>query len=312
MTKREKVSMNQATKVEPFLRWAGGKRKLTPLIQAMLPKDFNFENNRFFEPFAGSAAVTISLARENMQTSQSKKPTIFLSDLNDELINAFLVLKKNPEELIQKLQKPPYRNSEEVFYKIRSQTPSDPITRAARLIYLNRTCFNGLYRENSDGKFNVPYGHLANPVICNEPLLRAVSQCLSQVHISRKSFLSAIKSARVGDVIYLDPPYIPLSPTSSFSKYDASDFNEASHEALASAIRPLEERGVRVILSNSDCARTRRIYASCKLRMRTVRVRRNISAKGTSRIRVRELLAFNYPLSECRDRSMVEGLTKSS
>jgi DNA adenine methylase len=312
MNDHERDSMTNPIKVEPFLRWAGGKRKLTPIIHAMLPKNFSLGKNRFFEPFAGSAAVALSLAAEIPNTSVVRGSSIFLSDLNEEIINAFLVLQRQPGDLIEKLRPLQDRNNERDFYKIRESTPSEPIARAARFIYLNRTCFNGLYRENSDGKFNVPYGHLVNPVICDEPLLRAVSQWLARVAISKRSFHSAVEMSRAGDVVYFDPPYLPLSSTSSFSQYDASGFSEVSHGALAGAIRLLRKRRVRVILSNSDCAATRDIYSSCGLTMRTVRVRRNISAKGSSRVKVRELLAFSYPLRECRDPEVVADLTRPS
>lgn len=301
-----------SVKVEPFLRWAGGKRKLTPIISAMLPKNFRLGKNRFFEPFAGSAAVALSLAAEVPQTQALRSPSIFLSDLNDELVNVFTVLKDEPEKLIRKLKLLQERNNEDDFYAIRDEQPTDLIARAARLVYLNRTCFNGLYRENSEGKFNVPFGHLAHAVICNEPLLLEVSKLLAQIAIERRSFHSAVERAREGDVVYFDPPYLPISATASFSQYDASSFDEVSHGALAGVINRLKKRNVRVILSNSDCDDTRDIYSSCRLTMRTIRVRRNISAKGSSRIKVRELLAISYPLRECRDPNLVTALTKAS
>ena len=281
----------------PFLRWAGGKRRLVPIIHAFLHKDFELGKNRFFEPFMGSAAVAMSL--DISQLKPTSKPYIFLSDINHELVNTYMVLKASPGRLIRRLAQMEQDTSEEMFYMVRDRKEHSQLGRAARLIYLNRTCFNGLYRENADGRFNVPYGRLINPNVCNAPLLTAVSSWLAAVNVSRHSFVAAVRKAKPGDMVYFDPPYIPLSNTSAFSKYSSSDFGIDDHHQLAGLISQLSDRGVRVMLSNSDTPLTREIYGGRGLHFRSIRVHRNISANASSRVKVSELIGVNYKLQTC-------------
>jgi len=302
------VSTSPDTRPAPFLRWAGGKRRLLPIISSFLHKDFTLDKHCFFEPFMGSAAVAMSL--DLNASDRRSSPRIFMSDINEELVNAYEVLKRQPGQLIRRLKELEADISEKRYYEVREKSERTELGRAARLIYLNRTCFNGLYRENSSGKFNVPYGKLANPTVCNEPLLLAVSRWLSFVHISQGSFRAVVSKAKKGDLVYFDPPYLPLSETSHFSQYNASDFGTDDHEKLASLIRTLTRRGVRVILSNSDSAATRSIYRNCGLTLRSIRVHRNISAKSSSRIKVRELIGVSYKLSECADPVAAEKLSR--
>jgi len=256
----------------------------------------------------GSAAVAMSLDLNALRDQANSR--IFLSDINEELVNTYNVLKNQPGQLVRHLTKLGRDTSETTYYKIREKSARTDLARAARLIYLNRTCFNGLYRENASGKFNVPYGKLANPTVCNKPLLLSVSRWLSFVEISQGSFETGVSDAKSGDLVYFDPPYLPLSETSHFSQYNASDFGTDDHEKLASLIRTLTRRGVRVILSNSDSAATRSIYRNCGLTLRSIRVHRNISAKSSSRIKVRELIGVSYKLSECADPVAAEKLSR--
>lgn len=256
----------------------------------------------------GSAAVAMSL--DLTQIAASAKRRIFINDVNEELVNTYLVLKHQPEQLVRRLRQLERDTSEKRYYEIREKSERTDVGRAARVIYLNRTCFNGLYRENSKGKFNVPYGRLVNPRICNEPLLNAVSKWLSFVEVSQGHFRDAVALAERDDVVYFDPPYIPLSATSSFSKYSASDFGLNEHLELSSLIKRLTRDGVSVILSNSDCETTREIYRSCGLSLRSIRVQRNIGASGTSRVKVRELVGINFDISNCKDPLHVEKVSR--
>lgn len=293
------VSTSPDTRPAPFLRWAGGKRRLLPIISSFLHEDFTLDKHCFFEPFMGSAAVAMSL--DLNASDRRSSPRIFMSDINEELVNAYEVLKRQPGQLIRRLKELGADISEKRYYEVREKSERTELGRAARLIYLNRTCFNGLYRENSSGKFNVPYGKLANPTVCNEPLLLAVSRWLSFVHISQGSFRAGVSRAKKGDLVYFDPPYLPLSTTSSFSQYSASDFGTDDHRELADLIAKLTKRGVRVILSNSDSKVTRQIYENCGLNLRSIRVHRNISASSASRVTVRELIGISYELADCAD-----------
>lgn len=247
----------------------------------------------------GSAAVAMSLDLSPVVPSVENR--IFINDVNEELVNVYRVLKHQPEQLIKRLRRMELDTTEKKYYEIREKQERSEIGRAARVIYLNRTCFNGLYRENSRGKFNVPYGRLVNPTVCNEPLLKAVSKWLSFVSVTQGHFRVAVEASKRNDVVYFDPPYIPLSETSSFSKYNATDFGLNDHLDLSALIERLTKRGVRVMLSNSDCEKTREIYMSSGLSLHSIRVQRNIGARGTSRVKVRELIGINYDMSDCKD-----------
>jgi DNA adenine methylase len=176
---------------------------------------------------------------------------------------------------------------------MKRKRPKTDLDRAVRFIYLNKTCFNGLWRVNSSGEFNVPYGKITKPVICDDDLLRASSTRLQGAQIRLGSYVSAVNDARAGDVIYLDPPYLPLSPSASFSKYAKDDFGKLDHYALAGVIRGLSERGVYVMMSNSDTPLTRQIFGGL-LELRSLDVTRSISAASASRTKVGEVLGINY------------------
>ena len=216
----------------------------------------------------------------------------FLSDLNGELINAYQVVKNEVEELIQSLRL--HVNDEDYYYEVRKRNPStlNPTERASRFIFLNKTCYNGLYRVNQSGKFNVPFGKYANPSICDEECLRDASAALVTAHVSEADFEGAVSEAGENDFVYLDPPYVPLSETSNFTTYTANGFSADEQNRLASVVRRLSERGCRVLLNNSDTSSVRELYATYNINV--TMVARSINSNGNGRGAVRELVITNY------------------
>jgi DNA adenine methylase len=267
--------------IKPFLKWAGGKQQLLGYLRQFIPKHYN----RYFEPFVGSGALFFDI--------QPDKATI--ADINSELVNCYVVVKENVEELIEDLRK--YSNSSEYFYKIRSQNPTilSNIERASRFIFLNRTCFNGLYRENKKGEFNVPFGSYKNPDIIQEEKLKIASIALKGVTILEADYKTALKDAKKGDFIYLDPPYFPLGGYSDFKRYHRVFFEKEDHEALANQFEILDKKGCYVMLSNSDTSITRNLYS--KWRVSTVQARRLINCDATKRGEITELVVVNYEAS---------------
>ncbi len=296
------------TKPEPFLRWAGGKRQLLPILHAALPRDLDPAKVRFFEPFVGGGAVMFSLS-EILTMPPTGRGRVVINDINAELVSTYMALRDNNAEVIAKLKRLRNNLSEADYYKMRASTPTSNVDRAVRLIYLNRTGFNGLYRVNASGDFNVPWGKLKNPTVCNEHLLSAVGDWLKHVEIRHGSFSSAVEDAKAGDVVYFDPPYIPLSLTSAFSKYSKDDFRELDQYALAGVIRGLIERGVRVVLSNSFTPTTLKIFGPV-INLRVLDVTRTIAAKRESRGTVQEVIGISYRESDCADPALVQGLSR--
>jgi DNA adenine methylase len=293
------------SKIRPFLRWAGGKRQLLPLLHTALPRDFVLGKNKFIEPFIGGGAFLFSLG--NMKSMHSnplpRRPLpLIAADVNAELIATYRAIKSDPEAVIKKLKKLSKMDSAETFYSVRAQAieKSDHVGQAVRFIYLNRTCFNGLYRVNRDGGFNVPYAHLKNPMILNEELLRADSAWLQLVKLEHQSFDKTMDGASEGDVVYLDPPYVPLSKSSSFSMYAKDDFGLNDQHLLAQKISEVSARGVRVILSNSMTAQTEEIFRE-SINLYSTKARRSIAASSASRGNVDEVIGLSFSLSETRD-----------
>ena len=271
----------------PFLRWAGGKRQLLPTLLGSLPKDL--ADGRFYEPFIGGGALMFALA----ETVPGSK--IVINDANEDLIAAYTAVRDTPEQLLAELLKLSKDTSSDKYYEVRDKlVPANDLEKAARFIYLNKTCFNGLWRVNSKGKFNVPYGKLAKPTIIDEALLKENSARLRGAIIRCGSYTAAVSDAQSGDVVYFDPPYIPLNSTSSFSKYAKEDFGDLDQWALGGVIKGLVERGVRVMLSNSDTELSRKIFGGT-LELRQVSATRSISAAADSREKVMEILGFSYP-----------------
>ncbi|MFZ5799807.1 MAG: DNA adenine methylase [Candidatus Omnitrophota bacterium] len=272
-------------KAEPFLKWAGGKGQLLRQYEAFFPKEFN----NFLEPFVGGGAVFFHLF--NSGRLQGKKK-VYLLDSNEELINCYLIIKEDVEGLIKILNGSIFINTEEIFYKIRAENPKDKFERAARTIYLNKTCFNGLYRVNNQGKFNVPFGGYKNPLICNARNLIAVSFALQNVEILCGDFDKCLELAEKEDFIYFDPPYQPLNKTSSFTSYTKEPFAEKEQVKLNKVFKKLDKMGCKIMLSNSDTSLIRKLYKN--FRIEVVFAKRAINCKAWRRGAIRELVILNY------------------
>jgi DNA adenine methylase len=279
--------------IKPLLRWAGGKRKLAPTICDLFPAEFWSGPGRYFEPFVGGAAVSIEVAKKR----SSKE--FYLSDCNDDLINLYKTVQSEPEKLIAYISKQEFRNTSDCYYEVRSATETDPIARAARTLYLNATCFNGLYRTNAAGGFNVPFGHLANPDFRKTELICELSALLKNAVFSTQNFDEFLKLHQPikGDVVYFDPPYVPLSSTASFTSYAKAGFGTDEQKHLAKVIHQLVENDVSVILSNSYTDLTMDIFAGTGLMFFKVSMMRSIAAKAQSRNSVYEVLATNIPIT---------------
>ena len=290
--------------VKPLLKWAGGKRRLLQTLFEVFPANLDLNRNNYFEPFVGGGAVLFGLANhlsaEEIGLLSKKQKSIIVSDTNEELINFYKVVRDSPGDLSNKIRDLAKKTDRDDFYSVRASSPKTKVGRAARLLYLNRLCFNGLYRVNSKGEFNVPWGKLQNPRIFDEAILLANSKRLSGAKIAKRDFLNQLELAKKGDLVYLDPPYIPLSSSSSFSKYSKLDFDLSNHEQLANCINSLTKRGVFVVLSNSDTSDTRRIFGE-SMNLYQISVGRSISAKSESRKRVNEIIATNYDVDSISD-----------
>ena len=261
----------------PFLKWAGGKTQLLPKLLAHVPANIG----TYREPFLGGGALFFAL----------RPARAILSDSNLELVTAFQAVRDNVNEVIDRLKSIAAHHSQERFEEVRSQSPNFacPPGVATRLIYLNKTCFNGLYRVNAAGKFNVPPDKSKTAaVICDEKNLRACSVALASAFIEPWDFRTAIQHAESGDFIYADPPYLPSSETSNFTSYTVDGFYAGDHIRLAREMTAAGARGVHVLLSSADNPTSRKIYRG--LKREQVSARRNISSKGDGRGAVGELL----------------------
>ena len=298
------------TEVKPLLKWAGGKRRLLQTLFEVFPANFDLTRNNFFEPFVGGGAVLFGLANHisaaKMGSLSKKQKSIIVSDTNEELINFYKVVRDSPGDLSNKIRDLAKKTDRDDFYSVRSSSPKTKVGRAARLLYLNRLCFNGLYRVNSKGEFNVPYGRYINPKIYNPELIKACSEWLKTVQISEATFNDAVTRAKKGDLVYFDPPYIPLSATASFASYAKEGFCEKDQRELAKVIAALTKKGVYVVLSNSDTKLSRQIFGD--LNLFSVPVGRSISANGAARSKVKELIGTNYPTDLMKNPSRIKKL----
>jgi DNA adenine methylase len=278
---------------KPLLRWAGGKRKLAPTICDLFTEEFWSGPGRYFEPFVGGAAVAIEVAK------QRSSKELYLSDSNDDLINLYKTVQSEPEKLIAYMSSQEFCNTSDCYYRVRSSPEIDLIARAARTLFLNATCFNGLYRTNSAGGFNVPFGQLANPDFRKTELICELSELLKNAVFSTQNFDEFLKLHQPikGDVVYFDPPYVPLSSTASFTSYAKAGFGTDEQKHLAKVIHQLVENDVSVILSNSYTDLTMDIFAGTGLMFFKVSMMRSIAAKAQSRNSVYEVLATNIPIA---------------
>jgi DNA adenine methylase len=264
--------------LRPILKWAGGKRSLAERILGELPRRID----TYYEPFVGGAAVFLALAE------QKRFKRAVITDKNRELINLYTVVRDELGKLSKKLEALQDRTSEEDYYAIRAEKGGGRLDRAARLIYLNKTGYNGLYRVNSKGEFNVPYGRYKRPRVYDPARLELASRYLAGVVIEVADFEDACGKAQRGDAVYLDPPYLPLSKTANFSAYHSEAFGLAEHQRLAKLFDKLRKRGVAAVLSNSATPETRALYQSFKCS--DVAVRRSINSVASGRGAVSELL----------------------
>lgn len=269
-----------------FLKWAGGKSQLIEQFESLFPPSFS----KYCEPFVGSGAVFFHVK------SNLKPDKVILSDINEELINCFIAVRDNPYELIELLFNHKNNHSKEYYYAIRSieYNRLNSIESAARLIYLNKSCFNGLYRVNSRGEFNVPFGDIHNPRIYDKNMLLQASQLLQGVELRVMTFEKVLDLAERNDFIYLDPPYFPLSKTSSFTKYSKGDFALMEQKRLSVVFKMLDSQGCLVMLSNSDHPVVRELYEDYMNYTVMVRAKRMINSVGNRRGPINEMVIRNY------------------
>jgi DNA adenine methylase len=272
--------------VAPFLKWVGGKRQLMPSIVENLPE--NIKDYKYIEPFIGGGALLFNLQPKNA----------IISDLNEELINVYEVIKNNLDELIIDLKK--HKNEAEYFYKIRGLDRNEQfknltaIQRASRLIYLNKTCFNGLYRVNNAGEFNSPFGRYKNPNIVNEPTLKAVNKFLNtnKIEVKCGDYSETLKQTDKKSFVYLDPPYHPISESSNFTGYVQGGWNMYDQVDLKKACDELNKKGVKFLLSNSSAEFIKDLYKDYSIII--VKANRAINSNGADRGEIDEVLIRNY------------------
>ncbi len=286
-----KLQYSQITQTtpKPFVKWAGGKRQLLPIIEQNLPEKFD----TYFEPFLGGGALLFHLL------STKENVTYSVSDLNSDLVLAYTTIRDRIDNLIQSLknhEKNYHKNSKEYYYNIRDSTPRSEIEKTSRLLFLNRTCFNGLYRVNSSGKFNVPLGRYTNPNIVNEENLRSVSSILqsNKVSIKCRDFESVLNDAKKGDLVYFDPPYQPVSDTANFTSYTNRDFTLDDLSRLSELCHKLDEKGCKVLLSNSDSKVVSKMFSNKTWNISKINANRSINSNSKKRTGHFELLIKNY------------------
>ena len=266
----------------PIVKWVGGKRQLMFELQKNMPEHYN----RYFEPFIGGGALFFELQPENA----------YISDMNEELINLYQVVRDNVDALIEDLQK--HDISKEYFMNIRNIDRTEEyenwsdIQKASRFIYLNRTCFNGMYRVNSKGEFNVPFGHYKNPRIVDENNLVNCSNLLQKTEIKHADFSEILKEVKKGDFVYFDPPYVPLNETSSFTSYTKDGFDLDMQLSLRDVCDELDSMGVKFLLSNSDTQFVNELYENYNIKK--VFASRQINANADGRGKITEVLVRNY------------------
>jgi len=266
----------------PFVKWAGGKRQLIPQMEEYLPKNYN----KFIEPFVGGGALFFHM----------KPKMAVLIDINEDLINCYEVIKHNPFELIRSLKK--HKNEKEYYYQVRSADREiesfkkwTNVEKASRTIFMNRCCYNGLYRVNSKGEFNTPFGKYKNPKFCNEMNLNAVHESLKNAIIVQGSFEKCLDYAEKEDFVYFDPPYHPLSETANFTSYTKDNFGKDSQIKLRDVFKTLDDRGCKVMLSNSYNEFILDLYNDFKIVV--LNAKRAINSNASKRGKIKEILVMN-------------------
>ncbi len=274
--------------VKPFLKWVGGKRQLLADIVPLVPDEFS----RYIEPFVGGGAVFFHLSE---QMTKQKIPSV-INDINPELVNCYQMVKTQTDALISLLKT--HKHDKDYYIKIRNLDRQvgglsvlSPLERASRLLYLNRTGFNGMYRVNSKGLNNVPFGRYKNPSLVNEDVLRAAANALIDTRILNQPFEDCLHCAGQGDFVYLDPPYVPLNETSHFTNYMTNGFTMTDQKNLAALVAKLDKRGVVFVASNAFVPAVRELYRD--FRQIEVKAKRAINAHGQKRSAISELLITN-------------------
>lgn len=275
--------------VSPVVKWVGGKRQLLSEIEPLIPKKIT----TYVEPFIGGAALLFHL--------QPQKAII--NDFNNELMNVYKVIKENPEQLILSLEKHQVKNSEDYYYEIRSLDRMEEydsfsdIEKASRILYLNKTCYNGLFRVNQAGQFNAPYGKYKVPAIVNDVVIKAVSKYFNSASIKflTGDYKQALKGLRKGAFVYFDPPYMPVSASSSFTGYTESGFGYDKQVELRDECIKLHLKGIKFLLSNSYTKEILELYSNSEIfKIEIVKAKRNINSKGDKRGEISEVLIYNY------------------
>jgi DNA adenine methylase len=274
---------------KPFVKWAGGKRQLIPILNKNLPKTFG----TYFEPFLGGGALLFHMLTERNNQNYN------ISDLNSDLVLSYITIRDKVDELIISLknhEKNYQKNSKLYYYSIRSSNPRSQIEKTSRLIFLNRTCFNGLYRVNSKGKFNVPLGRYTNPNIVNEENLRSVSNVLqsSKATILCRDFEAVLRDAKKDDLVYFDPPYQPVSDTANFTSYTNKDFTFNDLIRLSKLCMKLDSKGCKVLLSNSNSKDVTDMFDMKIWKITKIHANRSINSNSKKRTGHFELLIKNY------------------
>jgi DNA adenine methylase len=270
--------------LQPFLKWAGGKRQLIPFITKYLPSKFS----NYYEPFVGAGALLLHILPKSA----------IINDVNTELINCYKVIRDLHLDLIEDLRK--HKNTKEYFYKIRELDRKREfknlsyVQRASRIIYLNKTCYNGLFRVNKQGQFNAPYGRYRNPKIVNDEVICSINQYINtnDVNILNVDFAKAVETAKRGDFIYFDPPYDPLSDTSSFTGYSLYQFGKNEQERLKDVFDKVTVKGCLAMISNSSTEFIEKLYSDYNIIR--LQANRNINSVGSGRKKIDEFLILNY------------------
>ena len=274
---------------KPFVKWAGGKRQLIPILNQNLPRSFG----TYFEPFLGGGALLFHMLTERNGQKCS------ISDLNSDLVLSYITIRDRIDSLITSLkshERNYQKDSKSYYYSVRESNPRSAIEKTSRLLFLNRTCFNGLYRVNSKGKFNVPLGKYTNPNIVNEDNLRAVSGILqaSKVSINCRDFEAVLRYAKKDDLVYFDPPYQPVSNTANFTSYTNKNFSFDDLNRLAELCKNLDAKGCNVLLSNSDSEDVSELFSKKPWKVSRIQANRSINSDSKKRTGHFELLIKNY------------------
>ena len=285
---KQQYSQIFATSPKPFVKWAGGKRQLITSLEVHLPKKFNI----YFEPFLGGGALLFHLL------NQSPNLKCDISDLNSDLILAYITIRDKVEQLIESLEKHSGKYSadqRQYYYSVRESAPKNQIEKVSRLLFLNKTCFNGLYRVNSKGQFNVPLGKYTNPSIVNKENLISVSKILQSKNIAIRchDFAAILDEAKKDDFVYFDPPYQPVSKTANFTSYTKCEFTYKDLERLADLCQKLDKKDCKVLLSNSNTKEVKKLFSS-KWKIVEISANRAINSNSKKRTGHSELLIKNY------------------